>query len=138
MKKNKGFTLVELVIVIIIVGILSIVSLTIYRKNINKAKMTEGKALLSAIIDAEEIRYSNPNFESNSYFTTNNAFVTSVSPSTTGSISLNSAGNKYFRSFYIVGTDPLTIQTRDDEGTITMQAIISPTSTPIFSVLKGS
>ena len=43
--KRKGFTLVELVIVIVIVGILSIVAVPIYRGYTRKAMATEGKAL---------------------------------------------------------------------------------------------
>ena len=45
----KGFTLVELVIVIIIVGILSIVAVPIYRSYFRRAMTTEGKALLGVI-----------------------------------------------------------------------------------------
>ena len=52
-KKRKGFTLVELVIVIVIVGILSVISVPIYRGYVEKAKMTEGKVLLNAIAKAE-------------------------------------------------------------------------------------
>ncbi len=52
-KTRKGFTLVELVIVIVIVGILSVISVPIYRGYVEKAMMTEGKVLLSAIAKAE-------------------------------------------------------------------------------------
>ena len=52
-KTKKGFTLVELVIVIVIVGILSVISVPIYRGYVEKAKMTEGHVLLNAIAKAE-------------------------------------------------------------------------------------
>ena len=48
-KAKKGFTLVELVIVIVIVGILSVISVPIYRGYVEKAIMTEGKVLINAI-----------------------------------------------------------------------------------------
>ena len=50
---KKGFTLVELVIVIIIVGILSIISVPVYRGYVEKAMLTEGKTLIGAIGRAE-------------------------------------------------------------------------------------
>ena len=55
--KRKGFTLVELVIVIIIVGILSLVAIPIYRKYVREAKFTEAKALLSSVYNAQRLYY---------------------------------------------------------------------------------
>ncbi|MBO7611272.1 MAG: prepilin-type N-terminal cleavage/methylation domain-containing protein, partial [Elusimicrobia bacterium] len=52
-KNKKGFTLVELVIVIVIVGILSAISVPVYRGYIEKAIMAEGQTLLGAIGKAE-------------------------------------------------------------------------------------
>jgi prepilin-type N-terminal cleavage/methylation domain-containing protein len=39
--KSKGFTLVELVIVIVIIGILSIIAIPIYRSYIEKARLSQ-------------------------------------------------------------------------------------------------
>ena len=47
---EKGFTLVELMIVIVIVGILSSVALPNFLSQSNKAKGTEAKSQISAII----------------------------------------------------------------------------------------
>lgn len=58
MKKAKGFTLVELVIVIVIVGILSIVAVPIYRGYTRKAMASEGKALLGTIQTSEKVYYA--------------------------------------------------------------------------------
>lgn len=57
-KNKKGFTLIELIIVIVIIGILSTVSVPIYRKYITEATMTEGYTLLGAVARAEII-YAN-------------------------------------------------------------------------------
>jgi len=57
-KTKKGFTLIELIIVIVIIGILSTVSVPIYRKYIAEAAMTEGYTLIGAIARAEVI-YAN-------------------------------------------------------------------------------
>ena len=53
--KRKGFTLVELVIVIIIVGILSLVAVPIYRKYVMHAKMTEAKTFLRSVYDVQRV-----------------------------------------------------------------------------------
>ncbi len=86
-ENKKGFTLVELVIVIVIVGILSVISVPIYKGYVDKAMMTEGKVLLGAIAKAElahHVEYG--------YFW-----------ETWGSIDrrldINASGNKYFTYF---------------------------------------
>ena len=53
----KGFTLVELIIVIIIIGILSIVAVPIYQYRVEKAKLTEAYTMLKAIADANVAYY---------------------------------------------------------------------------------
>ncbi len=55
---RDGFTLVELVITIAIVIILSVISVPIYRGYVDKAKMSEGYALLGLIKSAQENYYS--------------------------------------------------------------------------------
>lgn len=53
MKKIKGFTLVELVIVVTLIVILSTISVPLYKGHANKARALEGYALLKSIRDAE-------------------------------------------------------------------------------------
>ena len=49
MESRKGFTLIELMVVILIVGILAAVAIPIMRGRIDSAKWSEGKAAAGAI-----------------------------------------------------------------------------------------
>jgi prepilin-type N-terminal cleavage/methylation domain-containing protein len=52
MKSRKGFTLIELMVVILIVGILAAVAIPIMRGRIDSAKWTEGKACAGTLATA--------------------------------------------------------------------------------------
>ena len=49
MKSRKGFTLIELMVVILIVGILAAVAIPLMRGRIDSAKWSEGKAMMGTI-----------------------------------------------------------------------------------------
>jgi type IV pilus assembly protein PilA len=49
MKSRKGFTLIELMVVILIVGILAAVAIPILRGRIDSAKWSEGRAMIGSI-----------------------------------------------------------------------------------------
>jgi prepilin-type N-terminal cleavage/methylation domain-containing protein len=52
MSRKKGFTLVELMVVILIVSILAAVAIPILRGRIDSAKWSEGKAMMGTIATA--------------------------------------------------------------------------------------
>ncbi len=52
MRSRKGFTLIELMVVILIVGILASVAIPMLRGRIDAAKWSEGKAMMGSISTA--------------------------------------------------------------------------------------
>lgn len=93
MKSTKGFTLVELVIVIVIVGILSVVAVPVYKGYTKKAMATEGKALLGAINTSQKVYYAE--------------FGAFLAPEQAGALDVDATTNKYFRAFTL-GTPSTT------------------------------
>jgi type IV pilus assembly protein PilE len=91
MKKSKGFTLVELIIVIVIVGILSIVAVPIYRGYTKKAIATEAKALLGSLVTSEKVYYA----EFGNYFAVNN--VTGY----VHELDVDARSNKYYSDYAV-------------------------------------
>ena len=88
---RAAFTLVELVITIAIVIILSVISVPIYRGYVDKAKMSEGYALLGTILSAQKSYYSeNGNFYSHSGWTQYDPVL-----------GIDVRGNKYFTRFHL-------------------------------------
>ncbi len=129
MRKTKGFTLVELVIVIVIVGILSIVAVPIYRGYTRKAMATEGKALLGAIQTAQKIYFAETAFFAQQ--TTATSF--------SSSLDVDARSNKYFTAFTIRATSgetpSFTASTTGINGAsgISLTMTASKTASPVMT-----
>jgi len=59
-KKEQGFTLMELMIAVVIVGILAAFALPSYFEQVERSRQTEGQALLARILQGQE-RYFTEN-----------------------------------------------------------------------------
>jgi len=54
---KKGFTLIELMVVVVIVGVLAAVAVPMYTRTIKNSRTTEATARLSAIMKAAKLYY---------------------------------------------------------------------------------
>jgi len=106
---KKGFTLIELMTVVIIVGILASAAVPIYRGQIKRAIAAEGEALLGSVRTAELIYYS----ENGNYLPVDEAEGGDPDNDPLG---IDASKNKYFTSYSVSGTTATTRYTDDGEN----------------------
>ena len=58
MKQNKGFSLVELLVTVIIVGILSFVAVGVYRNHVKRSMEMEALTMLGEVNAAQQVYYA--------------------------------------------------------------------------------
>lgn len=108
-RKAKGFTLVELIIVIIIIGILTIVAVPTFMGYVKKARQTEAKTLLNQIGTFEKV-----------YAVEHSSFYTTPTTNFDRFMNIDARNNSYFTAYYVnasgssfsavaVHTEPLTL-----------------------------
>lgn len=56
-KNRAGFTLLELLVVVVIIGILAAIALPQYKKVVDRAKLTKVRPLIDAILKSQEIYF---------------------------------------------------------------------------------
>jgi type IV pilus assembly protein PilE len=65
-KKLQGFTLIELMIAVAIIGILTAIALPSYQENVRKSRRADGKAALLGLANAMERHFTEANTYKNS------------------------------------------------------------------------
>ncbi len=94
MASNKGFSLIELLIVVIIITILASVALPAYEKVTERARVAEAKSILGSLRSAQ-IRYSGQNSD----YSTSVANLDITLPNVAGTVSQG----KYFNFTAVSG-----------------------------------
>ncbi len=123
MKRVRGFTLLELMIVVAVIAILATIALTAYNKQIRKSRRAEAKQALSDLIIKQEKWRSN-----NTAYGTCNQAVDPVTAAGTACASFNS-GLSYYAvavtannatSYTMTATPKTADQLNDSCGTLTV------------------
>lgn len=81
---KKGFTLIELMTVVIIVGVLAAVAVPLYRGQVKRAIASEGSALVGSVRTAQRV-----------YFAENDSYATKAELTAAGG-AIETFDNKYF------------------------------------------
>lgn len=104
MKKNKGFTLIEMMIVVAIIGILAAIAYPSYDEYVKRANRTEGQAFLNDVAARQE-----------RYFSQNNKYINDVTK--LGLSSANSPTQKYAVSIVLTaGSYTLTAEQKFNDS----------------------
>ena len=118
LRKNKGFTLIELMIVVAIIGIMAAIAIPNFISYMCKSKQSEAKTNLGAIATSQEAYAAETNQYSTSF--NNIGFVTKGSPRYT--YSLDAAGVTTFSSS---ATSTAINGTNNDQWTIDQERALT-------------
>ena len=109
---NKGFTLIELVIVVVLIGVLAAIALPAYQNYVKRAHRAEAKELLLKVQLAEEkYRANNP-----AYTTSKASLALSTLTGDYYNFSITSASGASFTATAV----PIGSQSGDDCGTFSI------------------
>jgi type IV pilus assembly protein PilE len=104
MKTQQGFTLIELMIVVVIVGILTVVAMPAYTNYVTKSRLTEAFTSLSSAASSAEQFWSNNrtyvNFGASTGFPANSTnFAYTLTTSTATAFTITATGSNSVANF---------------------------------------
>jgi prepilin-type N-terminal cleavage/methylation domain-containing protein len=100
-RRCKGFTLIELVVVLVIIGILSVIAVPMYRGYIRRAMASEGRALVGTIATGERVYYAQHSEFAEIGQTSESGSIDIDGDTNPGDIDVDARMNTYFRSFQV-------------------------------------
>ncbi|MCX7098892.1 MAG: type IV pilin protein [Methylococcales bacterium] len=138
MLNTRGFTLIELMIAVAVVGILSAIAYPSYRDSMNNARRADAKGALSGLANAMERHFT----EHNNYLGAATGGDDTGTPSIYSGQSPVDGGTAYYNleisvateSTYTLSAIPIGAQTGDKCGTLTLsqtgaKAVVDATAT---------
>ena len=113
MKKQRAFTLIELMVTVAIIGILAGIAYPSYRDSVMKSRRADAQGALLAYANSME-----------RYFTENNTYLTVsstvVAPTNAGTTYYTIAISTTTASTYTINATPIGAQATDKCGTLTL------------------
>ena len=116
-KAVRGFTLIEIMIVVVIIGVIASIALPSYREHVLRGYRVEGQALLSAAAARQE-RYRTQN---NAYASTATALYGDAKKSETGKYNLTAGAGGEDDGGYLLTATPTFSDTAC--GNLTLNAV---------------
>ena len=138
-RRCKGFTLIELVVVLVIIGILSVIAVPMYRGYIRRAMAAEGRALVGTLATGQRIYYAQHSMWQVIAATTECGSIDYDLDGAAGDIDVDARMNTYFNTFEAtVAAGAVTMITTGtgttDASGIVVQVVQTTGGAPMLSI----